>query len=139
MGQEPPSDPLLAEEFYQASEYAPPSYYYAKFNGDTVDWALENILNMAPRGNEGVIADGIVYKGGSYYVSWGDVGYIPPAIKVTSISTNGTDYHVTFQWQEFYPWDDSLTGTTHYAILRQNETDQGPVWSIVQTSANPIF
>lgn len=139
MGQEAPSDPLLAEEFYHLSEYGPPSYYYAKFNGDDVDWALENILNMAPRGNEGVITDGIVYKGGSYYVNWGDVGYLSPAIKVTSISTNGINYNVTFQWQDFYPWDDSLAGTTHYAILRQNDTDRGPVWSIVQTSANPIF
>lgn len=138
-GTERPENSLLAEQFYHEYEDGYTFYYYAEFDETDVNWALKNILNMLPINEEGIVKEGIIHQDGKYYIYWGNVGYIPPGIKVIAVYTDGINYYVAFDWQEFYPLDETLPAKTHYVILRQNNTDRGTVWSIVKTSAEPMF
>ena len=138
-GSERPSDPLIAEQFYHSFGDGFGFYCYAIFDADSVDHALRTILNMEPSDEDGVLTTGIVRQDGNYYTSWGASGYIPPDIRVRSVQTDGVHYYVVFDWQEFYPWNDSQLTKTHYAQLRRNESERGAVWSIVRAGTTPFF
>lgn len=127
-----PNDPMMDAVF---KEYP----YYHVFSENSVHWVLRYILNREPAYEEGLLNNWIFHRDGKYYIAWIDVGYMKPPIIVSSIYSDGMNYYVTFDWQRIWPWDNAEPVYRQYAILRRNQSDIGLIWSIVQTSASPIF
>lgn len=128
-------------------------YYYSKYDGESVDWILTNVLNSKPQHNQTTSTitewrDDLdcrytyYYYNGMYYATVEDAGWEGYGISYDKVLYNGKYYQIKFKCQ-YAPWliadgvDANWPINTQYATLTKKNIYGKEYWSIVKTSKTP--